>query len=80
MLGSLLAVVNALNADDLILQESETFLTTEIEGASRLREGRIAVQSGHADPPDRTRMVLSVKRVPASNAGPARRAVARRRS
>jgi hypothetical protein len=64
ILGSFLELVNTLNADDLVLQESETFLTSEIEGVPRLREGRIAVVSGHAEPPDRTRMILSVRRIP----------------
>lgn len=64
VLGSFLAMVNALNADDLILQESETFLTETVEGVPRLRAGRIEVRSGHADPQDRTRLVLSVRRLP----------------
>lgn len=64
VLGSFLAMVNALNADDLILQESETFLTSPVEGVPLLRAGRIEVRSGHDDPQDRTRLVLSVRRLP----------------
>lgn len=63
VLSSFLAMVNALNADDLILQESETFLTAEIADVPRLREGRIGVRSGHPDRQDRTRLTLSVRRV-----------------
>jgi len=66
VLSSFLAMVNALNADDLILQESDTFLTADIPGVPRLREGKIGVRSGHADREDRTRLALSVRRVTGS--------------
>jgi hypothetical protein len=64
VLSSFLAMVNSLNADDLILQESETFLIGSMVDVPRLRQGRIRVESGHEDPADRTRLVLSVRLAP----------------
>jgi hypothetical protein len=64
VLSSFLEMVNSLNADDLILQESETFLVGGLPDVPRLRQGRILVQSGHPDPADRTRLVLSVRMAP----------------
>ncbi len=63
VLGSFLTLVNSLNADDLVLQESESFLTTPLEDVPTLRAGRILVHNGHPDSHDRTRLALSVRRV-----------------